>query len=539
MRVANPDRRRGRVGNTRRGRACPVPLVSKPARRARGTPLLLLFLLAAGCAVNPVTGQRELSLLSTADEISIGQNQYRPHQQMAGGQYHVDPGVAEYVASVGWRVAEFSDRDLPYEFVVVNDGTPNAWALPGGKIGVHRGLLVELENEAELAAVLGHEVVHAAAKHGANRLQRQMLFGLAGLGVALAADDSKHARKIVGATSIGFHLAGQKFGRDQERISDYHGMKYMHGAGYDTSAAVTLQEKFVALSEGRNSNWLQGLFASHPPSPERVANNRAALAEFPPGGELGAARYRAHMAALLEDREAYDLADEARRNIDRNANRALRLIDQAIAQQPRESLFYGIRGDILASQNRHDDAVRSYDDAIERNPDYFGHYLGRGLSRDTLGNRRMARADLAASNSLLPTPFASFKLGGYALADGQRVEAKRLFEAASEASGDVGTAARTAFVSLDVEDAPWNYLETKPVFEDGQVAVEVSNSSGYDLVDVVVRVHVEINGESFYRRVELSDLASGYYDVLESGIHYGADDDVRAGTRVLEAAPGW
>ena len=316
-------------------------------------------------------------------------------------------------------------------------------------------------------------------------------------------------------------------------------MKYMHGAGYDTSAAVTLQEKFVVLSEGRNSNWLAGLFASHPPSPERVANNRAALGEFPPGGELGAARYRAHMAALLEDREAYELADEARRNIDRNASRALRLIDQAIGQQPRESLFHGIRGDILASQGRHGDAVRSYDDAIERNPDYFGHYLGRGLSRDTLGDRRMARADLAASNSLLPTPFASFKLGGYALADGQRVEAKRLFEAASQASGDVGAAARTAFVGLDVEDAPWKYLKTKPLFEDGQVSVEVSNTSGYDFVDIVVRVHVEINGESVYRQRGLNDLASGYYDVLESGIHYDADDDVKAGTRVLEAEPGW
>lgn len=504
-----------------------------------GTPLLLLFLLATGCAVNPVTGQRQLSLLSVEDEISIGQSQYRPLQQMGGGNYEVDPGVAEYVASVGQRVAAYSDRDLPYEFAVVNDGTPNAWALPGGKIGIHRGLLVELENEAELAAVLGHEVVHAAAKHGANRIQRQMLFGLAGLGVALAVDDSKHARTIVGATNLGLHLAGQKFGRAQERISDYHGMKYMHGAGYDTSAAVTLQEKFVALAEGRESGWLRGLFASHPPSPERVANNRAALAEFPPGGEAGEDRYRAHMATLFEDLEAYDVADQARRNIDGNSALALRLIDQAIEKQPRESLFHGVRGDILASQGRHGDAVRSYDGAIERNPDYFGHYVGRGLSQDTLGLGRMARADLARSNTLLPTPFASYKLGSYALADGQRVEAKRLFEAASGASGDVGTAARNAFVSLDVEDAPWKYLKAEPFLEDGQVVVEVSNTSGYDLADLVVRVHVEINGESVYRRLGLNRLDSGYYDILESGIYYREEDEVEAETRVLEAAPGW
>lgn len=497
-----------------------------------------LLMLVTACAVNPVTGQRELSLLSTAEEISIGESQYRPLQQMAGGQYQVDSQVTEYVASVGRRVAAVSDRALPYEFVVVNDGTPNAWALPGGKIGIHRGLLVELENEAELAAVLGHEVVHAAAKHGANRLQRQLLFGLAGLGVALAVDDSKYARQIVGATNVGLHLAGQKFGRDQERISDYHGIKYMQRAGYDPSAAVTLQEKFVALSEGGERSWLEGLFASHPPSPERVANNRAALAEFPAGGEVGEAAYRTHLATLLEDREAYDLADRARRYAGSNSPVALQLIDRAISRQPRESLFHGVRGDILSGLGRHRDAVRSYDAAIERNPEYFASYLGRGLSRDAMGDVGLARDDLVRSNSLLPTHFASYKLGGYALADGQRTEAKRLFKVAAGASGEVGAAARDAYVELDIEDAPENYVKAETFLHYGQVVVGVSNTSRYQLADIVIRVHIEINGESVYRHLTMGRLASGYYEVLETGIYRRTEDYVTAAARVLEAARG-
>src|SRR5690606_35992497 len=108
-----------------------------------------------GCAVNPVTGQRELGFVSAAQELSIGQEQYGPSQQSQGGQFKVDPALTRYVQGVGDRLAAVSDRQLPYEFVVLNNSVPNAWALPGGKIAVTRGLLVELNNEAELAAVLG------------------------------------------------------------------------------------------------------------------------------------------------------------------------------------------------------------------------------------------------------------------------------------------------------------------------------------------------------------------------------------------------
>src|SRR3989338_2723987 len=116
--------------------------------------LLLTLGVATGCAVNPVTGQRELGFISEQRELTIGQQQYTPSQQSEGGQVTVDGELSAYVNRVGQRLAAVSDRRLPYEFVVLNNSVPNAWALPGGKIAVNRGLLIELNNEAELAAVL-------------------------------------------------------------------------------------------------------------------------------------------------------------------------------------------------------------------------------------------------------------------------------------------------------------------------------------------------------------------------------------------------
>jgi len=134
---------------------------------------LILALIA--CSTNPVTGKKELSFVGEDWELEIGAKQYSPSRQSQGGDYLADPHVQAYVNKVGQRVASVSDRKLPYEFKVINSSVPNAWALPGGKIAINRGLLIEMETEAELAAVLGHEVVHAAAKHGAKGFTRGTL----------------------------------------------------------------------------------------------------------------------------------------------------------------------------------------------------------------------------------------------------------------------------------------------------------------------------------------------------------------------------
>src|SRR5690606_41050373 len=124
---------------------------------------------------------------------------------MQGGPYELDPELTRYVQQVGQKVAAHADRDLPYEFVVLNNPVPNAWALPGGKIAVNSGLLAELDSEAELAAVLGHEIVHAAARHSAQQVERGTLLQLGVLAAGIAASD-EYADLALGAGMVGAQI---------------------------------------------------------------------------------------------------------------------------------------------------------------------------------------------------------------------------------------------------------------------------------------------------------------------------------------------
>ena len=164
--------------------------------RKLATFFLLVSVFLTGCATNPVTGKKDFMLVSGDQEVAMGEQNYAPMQQSQGGAYDVDPVLTEYVASVGSRLAKVSDAPLPYEFTVLNNSVPNAWALPGGKIAINRGLLTELESEAELAAVLGHEAVHAAARHSAKQQSRAMLMQVGVIGTAIAARDSASTPEI-------------------------------------------------------------------------------------------------------------------------------------------------------------------------------------------------------------------------------------------------------------------------------------------------------------------------------------------------------
>ena len=201
---------------------------------------LNLLAVVSACAVNPVTGKREFTMVSESQEIELGTANYAFMQQAGGGEYDVDPILTEYVQGIGSKLAAVSDRPLPYEFVVLNSSVPNAWALPGGKIAINRGLLTEINSEAELAAVLGHEIVHAAARHSARQMERGMLLQVAVVGTAIMTSDSDYSNLAMGGANVGAQLISQTYGRGAELESDLYGMRYMSSAGYDPQGAVVL-----------------------------------------------------------------------------------------------------------------------------------------------------------------------------------------------------------------------------------------------------------------------------------------------------------
>lgn len=121
---------------------------------------MTITIFISACGTNPVTKKREFQIVSESQEISIGKQNYGPTRQSQGGDYILDPELTAYVQSIGNKLAAVSDRQLPYEYAIINDSTPNAWAMPGGKIAFNRGLLYELNNEAELAAVMGLSLIH-------------------------------------------------------------------------------------------------------------------------------------------------------------------------------------------------------------------------------------------------------------------------------------------------------------------------------------------------------------------------------------------
>ncbi len=389
--------------------------------------LLLLAVTITSCSRNPVTGKNELHFISESTEVDMGEQNYKMMQQAQGGDYTAEKEVPLYVQEVGKKLAAVSDRpDLPYEFVVLNNSVPNAWSLPGGKIAINRGLLIALNSEAELAAVLAHEIVHSAARHSAKAMERAVLMSAGLIGLQQILRGHKYEDVAITGAAVSASLGTLKFSRSAELEADQYGIKYMHAAGYDIEAAVELQKTFLSFSKGKKSNWFSTLLATHPPSEERIKANEQTALRYPKGGFIGKEKYEKRLLPLTKTEEAYtdlDKGYEVLKNGD--YPKAHLYAEKGIKIAPQEAHLYNLKGKAELGMKDKPAALASFTKAVELNSNYFDFYLQKGLLERELGNSQTAKQDLEKSLALLPSAEGELALGELYLEEGNTEEAQK------------------------------------------------------------------------------------------------------------------
>jgi len=252
--------------------------------------VLGLVVTLCGCYTVPETGRKSF-ILPVTDDVAEGAAAF--DELKTKERISTNPVDNERVRRVGTRIAEAVGNALPnaqWEFVVFDEPeTVNAFALPGGKVGVYTGLLKLATSDDELAIVLGHEIGHVTARHGAERISNGML--VAGAGVLLDASLRENKNHDLFLTGYGLIAGGGmlKFSRNHESEADHIGVRYAAKAGYDPRAAVTFWQKMEKAGTGSN---VPAFLSTHPSHEKRVADLQGLMPEALPLYEAAKVRYR-------------------------------------------------------------------------------------------------------------------------------------------------------------------------------------------------------------------------------------------------------
>ena len=239
-------------------------------KRLHSLGLVLVLMVVVACQTVPITGRKQLLVLSEGEEVQMGLTSYE--EVLKKSKISTDPAANAQLVRVGTRIAEATGKtDYKWEFKLLEDKQVNAFCLPGGKVAVYTGILPVTRDDAGLAAVLGHEVAHAIARHGGERVSQQLLVqtGLQATQVALAQRDPATVQAVtslLGAgASVGVLLP---WGRSQESEADHLGLIYMAKAGYHPSAARDLWVRMDQLSQGGQAK--PEFLSTHPSAATRV-----------------------------------------------------------------------------------------------------------------------------------------------------------------------------------------------------------------------------------------------------------------------------
>lgn len=253
-------------------------------------------LILVGCTTVKETGRRQLNLVSAGEEAKLGLNAFNEMKEQV--PISKDAKANALVQKVGQRIAAVAGESLPdaqWEFVVFESKEANAFCLPGGKIGVYTGILPITKDEDGLATVIAHEVAHAAARHGAERMSQGVALQAGGQLVGgLTAGAQPITQTAVGAlyglgSQLGYSLPHSRL---QESEADHIGLKYMVRAGYNPEAAVDFWQRFSEFNQSSKGSGTPWFLRTHPVDSKRIEDIRKWIPEVrrEAGGQTGTAR---------------------------------------------------------------------------------------------------------------------------------------------------------------------------------------------------------------------------------------------------------
>jgi predicted Zn-dependent protease len=364
------------------------PSLAQRLQRNRLTRRDTLWLFAAstaavgvsGCATSPVTGQRILVGMSEAQEKAIDA-QHAPHQFSLDLGAIQDAEVNAYLTEVAGGVQAHVQRpQMPYNYRVLNANYVNAYTFPAGAMGVTRGIMVDLNDEAELAALMGHELGHVNARHAAQRQGQALVAQVAVVGLSVAASDSNWAPLVGLGAQVGASALLASYSRDNEREADALGQDYLVRAGYPASGMTRLHELLIGENERRPS-MLQTMFSSHPMSVERRDSARQAAD----------VRYAASAKAPAH-RERF---------MDRTAS--LRRLKPTITACQ--------NGETAMSRKALPDAQQQFATALKATPQDYAANLRMAQCLQAQGRLADARRYAAAAREVYPQEAQAMKLG--------------------------------------------------------------------------------------------------------------------------------
>jgi predicted Zn-dependent protease len=360
----------------------------------------------AGCAVDPVTGKSQLMMMSREQEIGID-------KQQSVFQFSSDYGVTQdgelnqYIGEVGKGLLPAVHRSMPYNFNCVNAVYINAYAFPGGSIAVTRGILLDLDNEAQLAALLGHELGHVNARHSAEQATKGQLSSLlvGGLSVLAGTQGSGLGQltQQLGALSQGLFLSS--YSRDNEREADSLGQEYMVKAGYSSRGFVGLMEMLNSLNKEKPSS-SQMLFATHPMSSERLqaaVQRDSTLYKKSRSNPVNRERYMDKTASLRQKKGAILKMQEGEKYLAKEAyDDAQIAFKSAIHQAKQDYTAHVLMAKCLLIQKKSSQALSYANDAKQLYPsEPQGYYLA-GLSNSAKKKHSQAFEDFNRCDELLP-----------------------------------------------------------------------------------------------------------------------------------------